>query len=920
MQTHTSLWKALSVLAVAALATAASGATYTEDFAQADGPPEGWAVISPTVNVESEQLTLAPTAGAEVDTLVGQGGTALWFEDISHVEFDISYPGDTATWPYDHGGLILCAQKPEARYGTQTCYIIDYLALADGNPNEGRFRLGRFVNGAEAGITEAAAAGNVYEGKWEVDLTETTVTFTFNGVEQFTVENTEVPRKGYIGFWAYQVPATNKVAVDNVSVEHTPGPCPNVLTDKVVMTAGKANALLPVRVPVGANETEAYEVAVVSQDPAIATVLNSPLVFDAGGPILQYAEIAPGVPGQTRLSLEVAGEDCSGVTVIAETLRIVAFEEDFTQDDGLPEGWYIASTTAQVINNELSLSAPGQPFCWYAIDGEPLNVPKMESVTCMIKFAQAALPVGAHGGIYIAPQTGTARSTGYMIDVIERESDNGFRIYKDNNAGVQLGGPRQPYVWDDQWHEWKIEFTPTGFTFTVDGGDDEGEANVNVEDLTYRGGYVSFWCYTGAAGQNMFVDDIRIEIGASACPKISPLSGINRPVNAKTVYSVAKPINPSRTEEYSVTVTSTDPAVAIPVGAVDGSLVLTWPVDDDSATKTFEAECLTPGTTEFILDGGGVSCILNQSATFTVREPGERGFCDDFSQADGPPENWTPWAGGGNPGAASIFAVAGEQLTMTDTTAGEAWIWAGNPSPRIEGAQTISFTMQLAHPDPANAVGKHGGVMFCANEPSHRWVTSGYEIDWIDRTTDRGYRFLRSDNGVHTVIAGPTFEAFDLGTQWKIEFDGDTIKVTVDDVEIFNIVDATYREGHFGLWVYRNGTTAVYDDIVVGECGPKFLRGDTDGNGIYTLGDGVQILERLFANREAFTSNCEDAGDLDDSGNFTIGDAIWLFNFIFATGELKKDPFPPYPLCGLDPTPDDELGCLGDPANICPTE
>ncbi|MBN1419605.1 MAG: hypothetical protein JXP34_12580 [Planctomycetes bacterium] len=93
--------------------------------------------------------------------------------------------------------------------------------------------------------------------------------------------------------------------------------------------------------------------------------------------------------------------------------------------------------------------------------------------------------------------------------------------------------------------------------------------------------------------------------------------------------------------------------------------------------------------------------------------------------------------------------------------------------------------------------------------------------------------------------------------------------------------------------------------------GPYFIRGDTDGNGTYTIGDGIQILERLFANRPAFDSNCDDTGDLDDSGVFTIGDAVWLFNFLFAEGDLKQPPFPPAEVCGVDPTPDD-LGCEDD--------
>ncbi|MBN1419478.1 MAG: hypothetical protein JXP34_11920 [Planctomycetes bacterium] len=95
----------------------------------------------------------------------------------------------------------------------------------------------------------------------------------------------------------------------------------------------------------------------------------------------------------------------------------------------------------------------------------------------------------------------------------------------------------------------------------------------------------------------------------------------------------------------------------------------------------------------------------------------------------------------------------------------------------------------------------------------------------------------------------------------------------------------------------------------------RFIRGDTDGNGQFTIGDGVQILERLFSvpQRPAFGSNCEKTGDFDDTGALTIGDAIGVFNLLFAFG---RDPEPPYPACGEDPTPDG-LSCDG-PVPACP--
>ncbi|MBN1419475.1 MAG: hypothetical protein JXP34_11905, partial [Planctomycetes bacterium] len=99
-----------------------------------------------------------------------------------------------------------------------------------------------------------------------------------------------------------------------------------------------------------------------------------------------------------------------------------------------------------------------------------------------------------------------------------------------------------------------------------------------------------------------------------------------------------------------------------------------------------------------------------------------------------------------------------------------------------------------------------------------------------------------------------------------------------------------------------------------GSAATSFIRSDTDGNGILTIGDGIQILERLFVDRPRFGSNCEKTGDFDDSGALEIGDAISVFNLLFVPG--SRLPKPPYPACGADPTEDD-LPCMG-PIPGCP--
>ncbi|MCZ6792989.1 MAG: DUF1800 family protein [Planctomycetota bacterium] len=90
----------------------------------------------------------------------------------------------------------------------------------------------------------------------------------------------------------------------------------------------------------------------------------------------------------------------------------------------------------------------------------------------------------------------------------------------------------------------------------------------------------------------------------------------------------------------------------------------------------------------------------------------------------------------------------------------------------------------------------------------------------------------------------------------------------------------------------------------------QIRRGDTNGDGIVDLSDGIATLLHLFLG--TFDPQCLDAADVDDSGGVELTDGIFTFNFLFAGGDR---PPPPGPLvCGPDPT-EDPLGCVSSP---CP--
>jgi len=94
----------------------------------------------------------------------------------------------------------------------------------------------------------------------------------------------------------------------------------------------------------------------------------------------------------------------------------------------------------------------------------------------------------------------------------------------------------------------------------------------------------------------------------------------------------------------------------------------------------------------------------------------------------------------------------------------------------------------------------------------------------------------------------------------------------------------------------------------------RFIRGDTDGTGNFTIGDGIQILMRQFGGLQSYLSNCEETGDVDGNGQLTIGDAVWLFNYMFVGGPA---PAPPSPTCGDVAKENLKLGCEAGVVEIC---
>jgi hypothetical protein len=101
----------------------------------------------------------------------------------------------------------------------------------------------------------------------------------------------------------------------------------------------------------------------------------------------------------------------------------------------------------------------------------------------------------------------------------------------------------------------------------------------------------------------------------------------------------------------------------------------------------------------------------------------------------------------------------------------------------------------------------------------------------------------------------------------------------------------------------KDGTDMGAGGVVPG--GRRFIRGDTTGDSVVNLTDGIVILTYLFLSGSE--PACLDAADTDDSGIVDLTDPIFLLDHLFRGGLPIA---PPFPEAGRDGTVD-ELSCEG---------
>ena len=202
-------------------------------------------------------------------------------------------------------------------------------------------------------------------------------------------------------------------------------------------------------------------------------------------------------------------------------------------------------------------------------------------------------------------------------------------------------------------------------------------------------------------------------------------------------------------------------------------------------------------------------CGLLLALSVTVPAGLSAQFFDDFARPDGPVDGWTTHQGD--------WMIEGEALVVTSPgfrQTDEPYIWAGDPAISVDRPFEASLSFEFTAPT-RNTARYNGGIMFCAEAPLTRWGRiTGYTIEWLDAPPAPRWVLFRWDGGGGPAVEVRAASAVGLpATDWSLEVTDDRIIFSVGGVEVINHRDATYRGGHFGVWVFGTGGAVRVDDV-----------------------------------------------------------------------------------------------------------
>lgn len=514
-----------------------------------------------------------------------------------------------------------------------------------------------------------------------------------------------------IGAYARANNDTVTARFDNAHV-FTILPCTEVIPVDVTIEHGVADGSFRVQIPRLLNETDPATVTIISQDPAVAVPTGASggsltLTFAAGATNVQTVGVTTVSPGLTVFDVI---DNQGGCVASAIDITVTPALLTLTQDDF--SGAAINETLWTLVENSL--------------EGGTLTNSTAVQTGGEVQFH--VTPVGAlwwPGYVYRTVDAFSASALEPLIFEVDRVSHEGSGA--STRTGVWItDASRDHWVFfsfDDNFQGWQYN-RQVGVA-----GDNPLPANgVNILAFDapefHHGGNVRMKVIADGQTAKLYLDGvlgaelpfpvsngIHFEFGAYArterdvldasfdnavvrgpMPCISTdVANISIPDGgANAVVTVRIPRLLNADQEARVTVTSSNPAIAAPEGASDGSLTLVFPAGG-AVEQSFEVRRGAPGIARLSLSTPEGLCALSD-VTVTALAPEQVFINDSF---DGTALDTSEWAEDGTPfetGAVDpIVTMIGGAVDITAT--GTSNYWGGHGITTVE-----TFTAGPANP------------------------------------------------------------------------------------------------------------------------------------------------------------------------------------------------------------------------------
>jgi len=470
---------------------------------------------------------------------------------------------------------------------------------------------------------------------------------------------------------------------DNLKIESTGSA--SFTTADVGARVGALSPPVTVRIPQGFNSQRAVTVRVVSASPAIAVPDGGSggslaLTFPAGGGNTQTFRVRGVSLGGTQFSLEgdIAGANRLGVAVISGPG--LALEDAFGGASLDTTKWQVSNQgfetgtgtfTVKQAGGVLEISGAPDTDFWPGASAKSVkSFVATRDLNLVVEVDRVTLDsVGSAGrtGIFLT----TADRSKYLF-FGQNLGENGWQVNEGNTGGGANVAAFDALDADAGKHRMKLVAngrTVEVFLDGVSGGVFALEASTGL--------FVELGVYSRAAGDTVVgtFDNLRIE-NVLPCTTISPGAIIMTARESGRQATVTIPQLLNDTAAVTVTVTSRNPAVAVPAGANNGVLTLTFAAGAPN-TQTFDISPMGKGSTTFEVASTPTSCVSGSLAVDVVAVPKVL-LTDDFSGTSIDTAKWTVDGTAFDSGTAtaeSAVTVSGG-LVRIDVTA-ELSLWPG---------------------------------------------------------------------------------------------------------------------------------------------------------------------------------------------------------------------------------------------------